>query len=70
MFLIPIETDQIFRQRIEAAIAAHLYDQDGIVGQFQDEGIRYQARQDTEDPVEVTLDFTQPILGLAQNLIV
>ena len=52
------------RQRIEAAIAKGLRAQDGVVADFQNDDIRYRARRADEEPVAVTVEGENPIIGL------
>lgn len=59
-----------FRRRIEAAIAHALYKAPGMVGAFQDAGIRYVPRRDDELPVECEVSSSVPVLGLPDRLFV
>jgi hypothetical protein len=51
-YLAPIDCDMRLRQRLEAAIADHLYKKPGIIGQFQDRGIRYRPRKREEKEIK------------------
>ena len=69
MFLIPLEGEQRVRQRVEAAIADQLYAQSGIVGDFQDRGVRYRRRREDEEPIRFHLGGHASIHGLAKELV-
>jgi len=62
--LAPLTCDTRLRRRIEAALARHLYRQPGIVGQFQDVGIRYAPRVGGEEPIDVRCQSSALLLGL------
>lgn len=64
LFLASFDSEPRGRKRIEAAIAKHLYDQEGVVGGFQDKGIRYWPRTDAEEPVRVEIVCPQSVLGM------
>jgi len=64
----PLAGDQRIRRRVEAAIAYALYDVPGIVGMFQDVGIRYSPRRDDEHPVECEVLSSVVVLGLPSRL--
>jgi len=51
------------RHRIEASIAKHLLAQGGVIGQFQEDDVRYQPRRKDEEPVIVNIDGESPIAG-------
>jgi hypothetical protein len=63
-FVASFDSEPRLRKRIEAAIALHLYSQEGIVGSFQDKGIRYTPRTSDEEPVRVKVVCPQPIVGM------
>jgi hypothetical protein len=69
MFLAPIDVDQCTRQRIESAIANHLYHQEGLIGTFQDNDIRYHPKRSDEEPISVLMNYSKPILGFCNKLI-
>ncbi|MBC7911226.1 MAG: hypothetical protein H7Y30_12035 [Pyrinomonadaceae bacterium] len=69
LYLAPCDCEKRLRLRIEAAIAASLYKQPGIVGQFQEPGISYCPRRADEEPVHVALDCDSDILGLPKYVI-
>ncbi len=58
------------RKRIEAAIAHHLYNQKGIIGDFQDKGIRYYERKNEEDPIILLIHAPNHIRGLPLEIII
>jgi hypothetical protein len=68
-FLAPMQVDTRVRQRIEAGLANHLYKQVGIVGEFQDSGIRYRPRQEAEPLVRVAFQSQLKLLGLPDTLV-
>lgn len=67
IFLIPMSEEKRIVQRVEASIANHLYDQEGVVGSFQDSDIRYSPRWDEEDPITVIIEGSIPILGFPKE---
>jgi hypothetical protein len=67
-FLAPLDCDERLRNRIEAAIARCLYDQPGIVGEFQDQGIVYRPRRDGEVPVQALVRCRDNLLGVPDSL--
>lgn len=67
-FLAPLEVEPRERRRVEAAIAAHLYAEPGMVGAFQDQGIRYSPRRPDEAPIECAITSTAPLFGLPDRL--
>ncbi len=68
--LAPLECDDRFRKRIEAALADHLYVQDGVVGQFQDDDIRYERTRQDEEPLTVTFRWSGRVRGVPDRLFV
>ena len=67
-FCAPLESDRRTRERIEAAIARHLQAQEGLVGGFQDNGIRYRGRIATELPIPVEIRCCGRFHGLQAAL--
>jgi hypothetical protein len=68
IWMLPTNCDKRIRQRIEGAIAIHLYGQPGLVGEFQDAGIHYAKRQSNEEPIRVQIEDTKSIMGLPATL--
>lgn len=64
----PLSCEGRLRERIEAAIANHLYAQPGAVGEFQDRGIRYHARYSDEEPVQIAIRCAAHLIGLPDTL--
>jgi hypothetical protein len=62
----PIDGDKRRRERFEAAMSIHLYNQPGIVGAFQDQGIRYRPRWESEAPLIAKIINYDQIHGTAQ----
>ena len=56
------------RRRIEAALAHHLRQQEGMVGTFQDDDVRYTGRRASEEPITVNLTWQQKPLGVPELL--
>lgn len=68
IFLAPIDEEKRIIERLEAEIARSINQQEGIVGRFQDNDIRYRPTRTNEEKFRVFFDFTQPIMGLSQQL--
>jgi hypothetical protein len=66
--LAPLTCHMRLRRRIEAALALHLSSQPGVVGQFQDAGIRYEPRRSGEEAIEVICRSSMVLLGLPARL--
>ena len=69
-YLAPLQCERRLRERIEAGLAYHLYQQDGIIGQAQDKGIRYRGRWTDESPIEVLFQADAALLGLPDSLLI
>ena len=67
--LAPLSCENRVRRRVEAAIAGTLYNAPGVVGTFQDRGIRYDPRKAEEEPIECIIISPVPILGLPSHLV-
>lgn len=67
-YIAPIEGDKRLRERIEAALAYHLYSQEGRVGEFQDRGIRYRPRREHEAPCCIVLEADAQLCGIPTTL--
>jgi len=68
IYLIPIDCKTNLRKRIEGEISKHLFDQGGIVGNFQEPDYRYQLREISNGPLKIKLNFEPNILGLPEEL--
>jgi hypothetical protein len=66
--LAPLTCHMRLRRRIEAALARHLSSQPGLVGAFQDMGIRYLPRRAGEEPIQVRCQSSVMLLGLPSHL--
>jgi hypothetical protein len=66
--LAPLTCHMRLRRRIEAALARHLSSQPGLVGSFQDMGIRYLPRRAGEEPIQVRCQSSVMLLGLPSHL--
>lgn len=67
LFVLPFKTSQRKRQRIEAAIAVPLYEQDPPIGTFQDE-ITYRPKWDKEKAMTISISNASKILGLSSEI--
>jgi hypothetical protein len=67
-FVAPLECEPRLRARIEAGLAIHLYGQEGVIGTFQDKGIRYRPRLNTEKPIQVFFEADVSLLGISGSL--
>jgi hypothetical protein len=67
-YLAPLDCDRRLRERIESALANCLYEQPGLVGEFQDRGINYRTRWDSEEPIRVQFYCNDVLLGLPESL--
>jgi len=63
-YIAPMEYEIRLRERVEACLANHLYIQEGVVGELQDKGIRYNSRLDTEVPVQVFFEADARLIGI------
>ena len=70
LFLAPIDSDRRIRERIEAAISRKLNTQYGVVGNFQDHDIRYMPTRSEEEPIQIRMRFSEPIIGLEEELLI
>lgn len=64
----PISCSVRLRRRIEAALAHHLRKQEGLVGTFQDEDVRYVQRRPDEEPIRVKLTWKKKPIGVPDQL--
>ena len=67
-FIAPLTCEQRVRERIEAALAKYLYDQPGVVGDFQERGIWYRHRRQDEMPLEIEMRCAANLIGLPRTL--
>jgi len=68
IFLGPIVCERRVRCRIEAGLARHLFDQPGLIGQFQSPEVRYVRRRKDELPFECAFSSDAGVLGLPAKL--
>lgn len=68
-FLAPLACSERMRRRVEAAIAQALYNTPGLVGSFQDRGIRYWPRTDDGESVECRATSQAHLLGLPERFL-
>ena len=67
-WLAPVTLETRLRNRLEAAISLPLYDQPGVVGKFQEKGIRYVPRWESEAPMQVVILNRSQFHGLQEIL--
>lgn len=67
-YVAPLQCEKRVRERIEAALAKHLYEQPGMVGEFQDRGIMYRGRNSAEEAVQVSVQCTAHLIGVPEVL--
>jgi hypothetical protein len=70
LIVAPINDEKRFLERLEGAISLKLKSVPGIVGEFQDEGVRYRPRRIDEEPIVVKMKFPVAILGMEQEIVV
>jgi hypothetical protein len=64
----PANCEDRLRQRIEAAISKYLHGQEGAVGTFQDDDVRYVPRRFDEEPVAASFKWEHRPLGVPEAL--
>jgi hypothetical protein len=69
-FVAPLECEKRLRERIEAGIAQYLDQQPEPAGEFQDQGIVYRPRLDTEEPVQALVHCKDNLIGVPKSLYV
>jgi hypothetical protein len=67
-YVAPLDCEKRLRERIESGLANHLYEQPGTVGEFQDQGIIYRPRKDTEEPVQALIRCKVNLIGVPESL--
>jgi hypothetical protein len=67
-YVAPLECERRLRERIEAGLANHLYKQPGMVGEFQDQGIIYRPRKDTEEQVQALIRCKENLISVPESL--
>ena len=70
LYLGPFDGDQRLRRRIEAGLARHLYDQPGIIGEFQEPGVWYQWKKDDEPPISAVVSFPCALQGIGSSILI
>ena len=68
-FLATTTCDRRIRQRAESGIADCLYNTPGMIGDFQDKGIRYCRRKETEQPIQFTIRCSSRLLGMPAEVL-
>jgi hypothetical protein len=70
-YVAPLECEKRLCERIESELAMHLYEQPGIVGDFQDQGINYRPRRDDEEAaVQAMIQCESNLIGVPESLLV
>jgi len=67
-YLAPLELENRKLERIEAALAMHLYNQPGEVGAFQEKGVIYKARNNDETPFQARFESKANLIGIPDIL--
>jgi hypothetical protein len=67
-FIAPLEEERRVLERIESALAKHLYEQPGKIGGFQERGLNYRSRIASEQPGIALFNSSIKILGLPESL--
>ena len=67
-YVAPLECEKRLRERVEAGLAKHLYEQPGMIGEFQEQGIIYRPRKDTEEPVQALIQCKVNLIGVPESL--
>src|SRR5688572_16509474 len=65
-FIATLEAERRILERIEYALAKHLYKQPGMIGEFQETGLNYRSRLVSEEPRIAFLKSSAKILGLPE----
>jgi hypothetical protein len=68
IYVAPVNGEVRLLERIEAATAKHFYDQGGMVGDFQETGVRYKGRRKDENSVIVKLECNSQRIILPSTL--
>jgi hypothetical protein len=67
-FIAPVDKNQRILERIEYALAKHLYDQPEKIGAFQEQGLNYRSRLKSEELEVSVFQSSTKILGLPERL--
>lgn len=67
-YVAPFEGERRIRERIESGLAYYLYKQEGLIGNFQDKGVHYRRRWESEMPEWVCFESESILLGLPDKL--
>ncbi|MBI3151809.1 MAG: hypothetical protein HYZ21_06730 [Chloroflexi bacterium] len=67
-FIAALEAERRILERIECALAKHLYKQPGLIGEFQETGLNYRSRLASEQPGIAFFKSSAKILGLPESL--
>lgn len=67
-YVAPLTARHRHRERIDAAIAAHLRSQDGFARDFQDPNVRYRPRRQGESSFRLRCIWPVPLVGAPRNL--
>jgi hypothetical protein len=68
-FLAPTTCDERTRQLAESGIADCLYNTPGMIGDFQDKGIRYHRRTATEQLIRFSIQSSSRLLGIPAEVL-
>lgn len=67
-YLAPLQHERRILERIEGALAIYLYNQPGKIGEFQEKGVNYRPRWQTEEPLIAEFSSAEKLLGLPRVL--
>jgi hypothetical protein len=70
LIVAPVNDEKRFLERLEGAISMRIKSAPGIVGQFQDDGVRYRPRRSDEEPILVKMKLSVSVMGLEQEILV
>ena len=62
-FIAPIQVEKRIRERIESGIANYFYSKEGIIGAYQEKGIRYTKKREGDEEINLTIDSDPVIIG-------
>lgn len=68
IFLSPLDEDMRTIERIEAEVNKHINEQQGLIGKFQDQDIRYKPTRPGEGRLSVKINCKSKILGIPETI--
>jgi len=67
-WIAPVDLDSRLRNRLESAISLPLFNQSGIVSEFQESGVRYLPRRDEEPPLVAKILNHSSFFGISEYI--